>query len=215
MSWRPPVVKQAILALLASQAAGRFSVEGFQRQSHAAEELILRHVTVFYRSGTFDKGRSGWLQGPFRHTMTFSIELQLAAPAKADLAALEDEHATAQALMSALAAVTSAAANADALWDELAGIIWGILIDPRNGDTLGGVTIDDRWLPTIRKEAPSRTGELVLLTGAMDYTCTVVETADGEAGVPAGPNAIDTTLQETADPSGAPLDPAAQGARST
>jgi hypothetical protein len=215
--WLAPTIRNGLLALLAANSAGRFSVEGFQRQSHAADELEgnLRHVTVFYRGGQFDKSKSGWVAGPFKHAMTFQVELTLAAKATADLSALSDPNATAQQLMSALAASISASAQADTLWDELAGIIWGILMAPANVDAMGGVTIEDRWVANIQKENPPPQGEMVILSGTMDYTCTVVETVIGDAGVPAGANAVDTTLQGTADLSGAPLDPAAQGAKST
>ena len=209
-------VKTALQTLLDANAAGRFSVEGFQRQSHDAEGLVGtgRHVTVFYRSGAFEKSRSGWLQGPFKHAITFQVELKLAAPASADLTVLDPRvQATPQERMSALSAMSSAAANADDQWDELAEYVWGILIDPRNADTLGGVNIEDRWISNVSKENPSPLGEYVILSGTMDYTCTVVETPAGETPVTAGAGAVDVTLQETADPTGAPLDPAAQGAK--
>jgi len=209
MSWQPPVIRTAILSVLDAAAAGRFTVEGFQRQSHAAEELTLRHVTVFYRQGQFDKSRSGWVQGPFRHNMTFSVELALAAPARMDLTIINDDTATPQTRMSALAASIEAAANADALWDELAGIIWDILIDPRNLSL--GLPISDRWIPSIRKENPAPRGEFVLLTGSMDYTCEGVETPSGETGI-AGAG-IDLTQDQTADITGSAIDSAEQGAK--
>jgi hypothetical protein len=210
-------VKDGLNTLLADNAGGRFSVEGFQRQSHAAEEMVgqKRHVTVFYRSGQFDKSKSGWHAGPFKHAATFQVELTLAAPAYADLSALTSGNATPQQLMSALSAMQPAAKAADDLWDELGDFIWQILMDPRNSDAMGGVPISDRWISNISKESPAPMGEYVLLGGTMDYTCTVTETVSGEIAVTGSLKTIDTDLQETTDPTGAPLDPAAQGARST
>ncbi len=216
-TWQVPVVKNAILALLNANAASRFTVEGYQRQTHAAEELVgnLRHVSVFYRQGAFDKTASGWEQGPFKHGMTFAVELVLAAASSSDLSALNNPTATPQQRISALAASIEAAAAADALWDELAGIIWGILMDPVN-DNLGLTTIGiaDRWIASLSKSAPPTEGEFVLLAGTMDYTCTVNETPAGVTPVPAGVAAVDVTLNETADITGAAYDSAQQGAKS-
>lgn len=210
-------IKAALSSLLAANAAGRFFVEGFQRQSHAAEEMVgtHRHVTVFYRSGQLPKGSSGWLAGPYKHAMTFQIELILSAPATVDLRVLQNPGATPQELMSALAAQQAAARNADAQWDELADFVWNILMDARNA-SLGLTTlgIADRWVGNVQKENPAPMGEYVLLSGTMDYTCTAVERAAGAVGIPAG-TAVDVTLTETADITGAATDSAAQGARSS
>lgn len=209
-------LKAALETLLDANANGLYSVEGFQRQSHDAEGLVGygRHVTVFYRQGQFDKARSGWLQGPFKHAVTYQVELKLAAPAHADLTALDPRvPATPQERMSALAAMAPAAKVADDQWDELADLIWNILIAPANADTLGGVNIEDRWIANVQKEMPAPLGEYVLLAGTMDYTCTVIETPPGDSGIPAAANAIDTTLTGTADQTGAAVDPALQGAK--
>ena len=182
-------IRDAIIATLSSQAAGRFSLDTYQRQSHAAEALVgaNRHVSVFYRSGAFEKARSGWLQGPFKHAMTFAVELLLAAPASMDLQVITDPAATPQQLMSALAASQEAADAANLSWDELAEIVWGILIDARNASLgLTTVGVEDRWISNVRKENPAPMGEYVLLSGSMDFTCTAVERAAGAVGVPAG-----------------------------
>src|SRR5208282_5353987 len=83
-------VKAAIENTLQLNANGQFTVEGYQRQSHAAEEILgtLRHVSVFYSRGAFDKARSGWSAGPFKHAMTFSVQLELSAQASMDLSSL-------------------------------------------------------------------------------------------------------------------------------
>jgi hypothetical protein len=207
-------VKDGLNTLLADNAGGRFSVEGFQRQSHAAEEMVgqKRHVTVFYRSGQFDKSKSGWHAGPFKHAATYQVELTLAAPASADLSALTSANATPQQLMSALSAMQPAAKAADDLWDELGEYIYQILMDPRNSDTMGGVPISDRWISNISKESPAPMGEYVLLGGTMDYTCTLTETPSGETGTPAGANAMDIDLTVTT-PAGTAADSAKAGAK--
>ena len=226
-TWQVPVVKSAILALLAANSGAHFTVEGYQRQSHAAEEIAgqLRHVTVYYRSGAFDKAKSGWVAGPFKHAMTFAVELVLAAASTTDLSALTSPSASAQARMTALSASLTAAANADALWDELSGLVWNILVDPVNMQLgLTSPVIADRWISNIQKSSPPPQGEFVLISGTMDYTCTVVEQVVGATPVTAGANAIDVTLNETIDqtfvgsgtaPDNAKLDPAKQGAKSS
>ncbi len=200
-------VKAALIQLLGAQAAGRYAVDGYRGQSRGAEAISgnLRHVTAYYRSGQFDKARSGWLQGPHRHAMTFAVELTLAAAARVDLSVLDDPEATPQARMSALAASLEAAANADSLWDELAGILWNILMDPRNAEP-GGLAVAERWVGSLQKDNPAPKGEFVLLSGSMDYTCSGVERPAGEAGVEAA--SIDVSL-ETSPPGGTPADAAA------
>ena len=204
-----PVVREALKSILGAAAGGRYTVEGFQRQAHGAEEIVgnLRHVTVFYRQGAFDRSRSGWLQGPFQHGMTFAVQLQLAAPAKIDVASIENAQ-SAQEFMSALGGMEEAAANADALWDELSGIVYGILMSPLN--MIPGTA--DRWISSIQKDNPAPRGEYVLLTGTMDYTCTGPETVTGAVGV-APTEGVDIDLQATADITGATVDPAKAGAK--
>jgi hypothetical protein len=213
------VVRDALTTTLKANTASRFSTDTFQRQSHGAEELVgnNRHVSVYYRSGQFEKGRSGMWAGPFKHSSTFAVELLLAAPSKADLNVLNPQNiadATPQQLMSALAAMQEAGEVANLAWDELARIVWQILMEPVNENLgLTGRVIEDRWISNISKEAPSPMGEYVLLGGTMDYTCTIVETVAGEIAVPGSLKAVDSTLTETIDLSGTPADPALQGAK--
>ena len=226
MSWNPPAVRNAILALLNANAAGQFTVEGYQRESHGVDEITgkLRHVSTFYRSGDFDKSKSGWVAGPFKHAMTFAVELLLAEPASMDLTVLDPKvSATPEQRASALAASIEAGANADVSWDELAGLVFNILTDPVNlqlGQT--AVVIADRWISNLRKSAPAPVGDRVVLSGTMDYTCMVIETPTGATPVPAGANAVDVTVNETADVTydgtqsqSGKLDPAEQGAKSS
>jgi hypothetical protein len=210
-------VKSALETLLDSSAAGRYSVEGFHRQSHSAEEILSekRHVSVFYRQGSFEKTRSGMYQGPFKHAAVFPIELKLAAPALADLTVLDPRvQATSQQRMSALSAMISAAKNADDLWDEVMDIVWNILMAPSNSDFIGGINIEDRWIGSAQKENPSPLGEYVILTGTMEYGCTINELPAGDVGVPAGTGAVDVAIDGTADITGVTTDSAKQGARS-
>jgi hypothetical protein len=214
------VIKTAISNLLGAQAAGRYTVEGYQRQSHSAEEILgnLRHVTVYYVSGAFPEGESALEQGPYDHEMTFRVELLLSAAATADLTALGDQNATAAQYAAALAASLPASANADSLFDELVDIVWTILIDTPNRDLgLPQYTIEKRWIRNIQKEHPLPRGEYMVLAGTMDYVCRSVERtpALGVQLVPAGAHALDASIGETADITGATQDPALQGVKTS
>lgn len=209
-------IKGALTNLLGAQAAGRYTVEGYQRQSHSADEILnnLRHVTVYYVSGAFPEEGSGLEEGPFDHEMTFRVEIMLSADAKADMAALDNANATGAQYAAALAASLPASANADALFDELVEILWQILIDPTNRDLgLSQYTIEKRWIRNVQKEHPLPRGSYMVLAGTMDYVCRAIERTTGVVGVPAGKNALDASIGETADPTGATTDPALQGVK--
>lgn len=206
MTWNPPIVREALLTLLASEAAGRYTVSGYQKQSQGAEAVSddLRMVTAYYKTGQFPKGSSGWSQGPHRHEMTFAVELLLSASANMDLSIIENEAASAVARQAALSASIEAGKKADELWDELAGIIWDILMDPRNQDL--GVGVQERWVSGMQKDNVVPHGEFVVLSGTIDYTCRATEIPSGETGVAVA--SIDASLK-AANPSGEPVDAAA------
>jgi hypothetical protein len=207
-------IKTALTNLLGAQAAGRYTVEGFQRQSHSAEEILgnLRHVTVYYHTGNFPE--DALEQGPFDHEMTFHVGLLLSADSKADLSTLLNPNATSGQYAAALAASLPASANADSLFDELVDIVWNILIDTPNRDLgLPQFTIEKRGIRRIAKEAIVFRGEYVVIGGTMDYVCRIIERAPGVAPTPAGGHALDATINETADVTGATQDPAQQGVK--
>ena len=138
--------------------------------------------------------RSGWLQGPFQHGMTFAVQLQLAAPAKIDVASIENAQ-SAQQFMSALGGMEEAAAKADALWDELSGIVYGILMSPLNmipGDRRPLDLLDPEGQPgTARRvRAPHRHHGLHLHRPRDRHGC-----RRGSAA----PRRVDIDLQATAD----------------
>lgn len=217
-----PQIKARLIALLGASAGSAFTLEGYQRQSHSAETMVMPHVTVFWKSTDFPREGSGWQAGPFRASITFAVELKIAAPAKADLSVLESSGATASQLMAALSAMEAAAANADDMFDTAAGTLWSILMDPVNSQLSNGGTplaMANRWVANARKEQPVPRGEYVILSGSLDYTCTGTETITSVVGTPATAG-IDIALQETADQTydgsagqSGKLDTAQQGAK--
>ena len=210
------IVQAALTDLLGNASAGRYTVEGYQRQSHAADELVgdLRHVTVYYKRGEFPKGSSGWLQGPIKHRMTFAVEMILSAPSTVDLALLQSSDATAEQRQTALLASLEATAVADAAWNELVALVWNNLMDPRNAFLgLADGVIGNRWVDNVVKHEVAPRGEFVVLSGAMDYTCECIEVASGETGIPF--KSIDLGFTISGDVSATGTDPAAVGARIT
>jgi hypothetical protein len=209
-------VPPALTATLGAAAASRFTVEGYDKQSHAVEELLnnLRHVTVLYSGGQMQRGASGWVSGPIQHECTFPVELLVAADAKADLTILNDPTSTALEYTSALAAMQPAAKRANDNWDELFDLVWNILMAPANlALGLAAGVVANRWCGNPQKVKPFSRGKYVLVSGNFDYSCNVQEYPTGVTPVPAGAGAVDTTIIATADVSGATVDTAKQGAQ--
>ena len=209
------LVKSALTTTLGAQAAARFVVQGYEARNHAAEDFLAnRHVEVHFSNSQFDKSKSGWTSGPFHHGLRFTIGLSVAADARADLTVLSDPDAEAVALASALAASLEAGARADALWDELARIVWGILMLPANMQLgMTSPVVQSRFVDSIAKNPVQPRGKYVILSGSLEYSCSVVEYPATVTPTPAGAGAVDTTITQTADPTGATTDTAKQGAQ--
>lgn len=181
-------VNQAIIDTLGAAAAGRFQVVGYQRQVKSAQEVKdnSRMVQSFYAAGDFPKS-AGRQTGPVQHNMTFSIGLTVSAPARVNLSAINDPNATAGQIATALAALQEGADAADILFDELAEIVYQILMDGRNFDLgLSKGTLSKRWINSIRKNQPAPEGALVVLTGTVEYSCNTVEDTPGDTGTAGG-----------------------------
>ena len=202
-------IKQALINTLGANAAGNFAVEGYQRESHAAEEIwALPHVSVYYKRGAFPKGR-GSMQNA-QHEMTFPVDIIVAVPSSIDLSVIASPTATQQQLATALAANVPAAVAADALWDLTLEYVYQILKDPAITGTLGGI-IANPWLDELNKTEGPAMGELYTLAGSINFTCSAPEYTTGS-----GPGTLmdylDITFTETADITGAHYDTAKQGA---
>jgi hypothetical protein len=208
-------VKSALTTLLGTEAAGRWTTTGYQGQSVAAESVLnsLRRVTVYYGSGQFPEGRSARVAGPMRHEMTYRVELMVSADAEVDLTALDNPASSAAQRRSALAAAIDAEVKADAAFDVLARYVWNVLMAPANYDLgLGKGHVDGRWISAITKGTPLPRGDLVVLTGTMDYRCAAMEIPSGVTGVTG--TSIDTTVSVKSETGGA-VDPAGEGAKAT
>ena len=181
--------------VLGPAEAGRYQTIGYQKQNTDVEDVLgnKRTVQVFFSSSDFPKNASG-LQGPFKHEISYRIELAVAEESAVNLAALKDENATDADREKAWKSFIEAGDAADDSFDELAEIVFQVFMDARNIDLglpIGDVS--DRWVGQIRKDEPEPTGEFVMLTGAMMLTCSTSEEAEGDPGV-TGAAIIDTTV---------------------
>jgi len=195
-------IKEALVLLLGSNAAGRYRTIGYQEQGQAAEEILGtdRSIQVYYTRGAFPKS-AGSINGPTEHEITFTLDLSVAAPSEGPLSVLNDPDATPAELITAIANFRQASDVADGSFDEFVEILYQIIMDARNQD-LGlplpppddSLTrIADRWIGAIEKNAPVPRGEYVILTGTMSLTCSIDEQVLGDEGT-AG-DEIDISIQ--------------------
>lgn len=194
-------IKDRILNILGSNANGRFQVIGYQRQNKNASELtgVLRTAQVYYFAGDFPKGKSG-LTGPVQHEITFRIELTAAAAAAGDLATIKNAVSTAQQKANKLLAFQSAAQRCDCSLDEFFEIIYQILMDGRNLDVgMNPGEVSNRWVQRIEKDDIEDKGELVVLTGSMDFSLNTIEQILGDTGGVSGDLLYDVTIDIDGD----------------
>lgn len=174
-------LKCNIVNILGDAARGRFQVIGYQRQRKAASEVLgcNRMVQVYFKTGNFPKS-AGRNTGPVQHDITYFVGLTVAMPAKGNLSVINSDSATSAQVVKALTEFQEGADLADKSLDELAGIIYQILMDPRNfnmGFSKG--TMANRWVNSIEKDDPPAQGEYVILTGVMPLTMRAEEQITG------------------------------------
>jgi hypothetical protein len=122
-------------------------------------------------------------------------------PAKGDLATLENPSATAPELQAALASLQIAEFLVNQSWNDLASIVYQILMDARNLDLgLAPVRVANRWVDQPLKDPVLRRGELVVLTGSMKLTARMPEELLGDEGVPL--TELNTEIEIDGDPIG-------------
>ena len=174
-------VKTAIIDTLAAAAAGRFRTIGHQSQTQDAETIkgFNRSVRVYFGRGSFPKN-SASLNGPVQHDVNFSVELQVAEPAKIDLSALSNPASTEAEKAVALAAASEADELADSSWDELADIVYQILMDAQNIDFGLANQVANRWINSISKDKIREQGSLLVVTGSIELGLRVEEQLLGD-----------------------------------
>lgn len=200
-------LQQNIVDILGAAAAGRFRVVGFQPKSDNVDEYLdnNRLVSVYFSESQIPENMGG-LQGPIHFEPIYRIELFVSADAKGDLAVIDNPSSTPAQLTTAIGNIKLAEKLADDSWNELAGIVYQILMDGRNRDLDLPVGIaSSRWINNFRKDRPAEIsltrgilgGRYVTITGSMDLTCVLEETIVGDTGV-AG-NIFDNVIDQVDD----------------
>lgn len=175
-------IKQAVIDVLGNDAAGRYRVVGYQKQTEDAVDFKDedRVVQLFYSAGEFPQSSSS-LSGPFQHKITYRVEMSVAKAAEVDVATLTNPASTDVQRALAMQGFMESASLADAAWDEMAGIIFQVLTDARNIDFgLGKDEVSNRWVNQLKKDEPVTDGEFAIITGSMILTCQASETALGD-----------------------------------
>jgi hypothetical protein len=200
--------KDAIVTILGNAENGRYQTVGFQRQTKSADEVLGndRMVQVYYSAGDFPK-KSGRINGPNQHDMTFNIDLTVSRAAEGDLSILQNPASTSGEIAAALLLFSEASELADQSIDELINIVYQVIMDAQNIDfglTTGSPpvatrgVVSNRWIDQIQKNDPVPRGEYVILTASMKLTCRGVELIDGDSGIP-GEKVLDTQIDIEGD----------------
>ena len=166
-------IKNSIITILDTAAAGRFEVIGSQRQRQGAEDInSQKKVMVYFLSDTFSEN-SGSINGTVQSFPVFRIMLEVSA--KGTYTDSSDPNT-----------LTSANLVADNMFDELADNVYQILMSGENldiGQPVGQV--GNRYIKTIEKNDINKDGEFVIITGSMDLSCITPETVPEEMGTAA------------------------------
>jgi hypothetical protein len=194
------IVRDALITLLGSEAAGRYRTIGYQKRAQSADEVkdLNKSVQVFYRDGDFPKS-GGSTDGPTKHDMLFRLELTVSKAAIGPLSVLDNPASTAPELAAAIAGFQDASYLADQSLDQMWDDIYQVLMDARNIDLGMNMYLGSRWVDSFRKDPPIERGELVVLTGNAQLTCTIDEQVGGDPGVVAT-DGIDLELEINEEP---------------
>lgn len=200
-------VRNALVATLAAGASGKYRVLGYQKPAEAGESLTNsnRLVQVFFSDGIFPKDKSSISY--FHHDLTFKIELTATMPATGDLAVIENPDSTPAQLVTALAGIKNAESLVDLSIDELYNHVCDVLYNNEELDIGLSEVLQDRWLNEFHKNKIAYHGDLLVLTGTIQYTCAVTEVFDGETSVTC--DLIDVDIQAGINEN--ELDPAKAG----
>lgn len=189
-------VQTALTTLLGNNAAGQFKVIGYQRQGESADEVKDNNklVQVFYKRGEFPKSGSGF-NGPVKHNAVYQIYFTVSKAAKVDIATLNDDTKTPAQKQTALANLAESAALADVELNTFFRLVYQILMAANNQDVgLAVGKVASRWIGELEKDDPLERGDLLVLTGACTYTCTLSENLTG-AAVTTATEGTHTTVQ--------------------
>jgi len=178
------IVKDKLVEILGDAAHGRYRVYGYQKQNKSSDEILNndRSVQVYFSEGLFPKNKGSFV-GEKSHEMTFEIDLSVSASSSGDLEILESDLTTANQKSIALSGIREASEIVDKKLDELIEIVFQVLLDARKTDLdLGNGIIASRWINHIQKDPVLNSGDLVVKTANLKYTCLTVEQITGDTG---------------------------------
>ena len=175
-------IRDAVIQVLGDDAAGRYRVVGYQSQGSGANEFKGndRAVIVYYYRGQFPKSK-GSIAGPNDHDINFRLEFRVAGKA---IGSAADP-----------TAITRADLDADRSLDELFGIIYQVLMNPKNeamGLTKG--IVQERWVGEFQKDDLAERGESPFLSGYSSLSCTCKEAVITQAGTPGTEYTVEVDL---------------------
>ena len=185
-----------VVSMLSAQAAGRFSIIGYQRQKKAAETKIDDVlVQCWIDSADIDWNRST-RNGAKEHEVSIKVQFTIAQPASGDVATLVDPNSSDAARSTALANLTAADQETSGALYAAWGAVFEILDDARN-QTFGlpKGAISDKSFSNFRQDEPPSNGGLAVNTATASLDFRVKEAQLGDAGSTPDPAIYDNTLQ--------------------
>jgi hypothetical protein len=186
----------AVVNMLESQAAGRFTAIGFQRQKKPAETRIDDVlVQCWIDSANIDWNRSS-RKGPKEHEVSIKVQFTVAQPATGDIATLANPNAMDAQRATALVNLTATDQQTSGALYAAWSAVFEILDDARNqtfGLPKGSIT--DKSFSNFRQDEPPSRGGLAINTATATLDFRVKESQLGESGSEPDPAIYDNTLQ--------------------
>jgi len=185
-----------VVAMLGDQAAGRFTVIGYQRQKKPAvtriDDVL---VQLWIESADIDWSRSS-RNGPKEHEARIKVQFTVAQPASGDVATLLNPASSDAQRAAALAGITAADINTSTAVAAAWSAVFEILDDARN-DTFGlpKGAISDKSFSNFRQDTLPSQGGLAINTATASLEFRVKETQLGDSGTTPDPAIYDITLQ--------------------
>jgi len=187
-----------VVSMLAAQAAARFTVIGFQRQTKPAETRIDNVlVQCWINSANIDWSRCS-RNGPKEHEVGIKIQFTIAQPASGDIATLTNLSSTDMQRATALANLTAADQETSAALYAAWSAVFEILDDARN-QTFGLAkgAISDKSFSNFNQDEPPSNGGLAVNTATATLDFRVKEAQLGDSGYTPDPAIYDNTLEGT------------------
>jgi hypothetical protein len=186
----------AVISMLSAQAAGRFTVIGFQRQTKPAKTKIDNVlVQCWINSANIDWSRCS-RNGPKEHEVGIKIQFTVAQPASGDIATLTSSLSNDTQRATALANLTAADQETSAALYAAWSAVFEILDDARN-QTFGFAkgAISDKSFSNFNQDEPPSRGGLAVNTATATLDFRVKEAQLGDSGYTPDPAIYDNTLQ--------------------